>query len=115
MQVTNVGHYKLQIDVGSHITFFAFSTELQINTEGANALAQGKFPDAPGTELLGSDGTLGPILRQALSAKIVAAATPKAFGVVRGYNGSQIFNTTFATTDPTEPIHCSVTGGYSYW
>jgi len=115
MQVTNVGRYKLLIDVGSRVTFFSFSTELQINTEGANALAQGKFPDAPGTELLGSDGTLGPVIRRALSAKFFAAATPQAFGVVRGYNGSQIFNTTFATTDPAEPIHCSVTGGYSYW
>src|SRR5689334_10323648 len=44
MQVTNVGRYKLQIDVGSHITFFTMSTELQINTEGAHALAEPKFP-----------------------------------------------------------------------
>jgi hypothetical protein len=111
MQVTNVGRYKLQIDVGSHITYFAFSTELQINTEGANALAQGKLPDAPGTELVGSDGN--PF--RGLSLKSLAIAAVNEFGVVRGYNGSQIFNTTFATTDPAEPTHCSVTGGYSYW
>ena len=36
-------------------------------------------------------------------------------GVVRGYNGTQIFNTTFATTDPNEPQHCGVVGGASYW
>ncbi len=113
MQVANVGRYKLLIDVGSHITFFTFSTELQINTEGANALAQAKFPDAPGTELVGSDGTL--IVSRLVRTTIHAAATPQAFGVVRGYNGSQIFNTTFATTDPAEPMHCSVIGGYSYW
>jgi hypothetical protein len=115
MQVTNVGHYKLLIDVGSHITFFTRSTELQINTEGANALAQGKFPDAPGTELVGSGG---PLIRQANAG--VAIISPRAqpaanFGVVLGYSGSQIFNTTFATTDPAEPMHCSVTGGSSYW
>jgi Immunoglobulin domain len=101
MQISNVGRYKLLIDVGSHITFFTRSTEVQINTEGANALAQSKFPDAPGTELLGSfanpPGTMGK------------------FDVVRGYTGSQIFNTTFGTTDPNEPMHCSVVGGYSYW
>ena len=113
MQVTNVGRYKLQIDLGSGITFFTFSTELQINTEGANAEAQGKFPDAPGTALVGSDGTL--IAVRPLGTSILAGATPQAFGVVRGYTGTQIFNTTFATTDPAEPMHCSVTGGYSYW
>jgi hypothetical protein len=34
---------------------------------------------------------------------------------VRGYTGSQIFDTTYATTDPNEPLHCGVTGGSSYW
>src|SRR6185503_15796093 len=101
--------YKLQIDVGSHITFFSFSTELQINTEGANALAQSKFPDAPGSALSGNPG--------GLIASRGAGFAPRAggFGVVAGYNGSQIFNTTFATTDPTEPLHCSTPGGASYW
>jgi hypothetical protein len=36
-------------------------------------------------------------------------------GVVRGYNGSQIFNTFYATADPSEPTHCNVIGGSSYW
>jgi len=34
---------------------------------------------------------------------------------VRGYNGSQIFNTFYATSDPSEPAHCNVIGGSSYW
>jgi len=113
MQVTNVGRYKLQIDLGSGVTFFSSSTELQINTEGATALAQGKLPDAPGTELVGSDGTL--IVSRLIRSAILAATSPQAIGVVRGYTGTQIFNTTYATTDPTEPRHCSLTGGYSYW
>lgn len=118
MQVTNVGRYKLQIDVGSHITFFARSTELQINTEGASALAQSKFPDAPSSELAGSDGSSFTLLRQAQTdgGLAVPQAQPAGnFGVVLGYSGSQIFNTTFATTDPSEPTHCSTTGGSSYW
>jgi len=113
MQVTNVGRYKLQIDIGSHITFFSFSTELQINTEGAQALAQSKFPDAPSSALIGNAGG-GPIITHALQS---AGVAPRAggFGVVSGYNGSQVFNTTFATADPAEPIHCSTPGGASYW
>jgi len=113
MQVTNVGRYKLQIDIGSHITFFSFSTELQINTEGADALAQGKLPDAPGSALIGNTGN-GPVISRPL---IGGGAVPRAggFGVVSGYNGSQVFNTTFATVDPAEPVHCSTQGGASYW
>src|SRR5689334_23866348 len=53
-----------------------------------NALAQSKFPDAPGTELLGSFAN--PPSRPGTMGK---------FDVVRGYTGSQIFNTTFGTTD----------------
>lgn len=105
IQVTNVGRYKLLIDVNSH-TFFTLSTEVQINTEGANALAQSKFPDAPGTVLLGSFANPPP-------SKLTGGIGK--FDLVRGYTGSQIFNTTFATTDPAEPMHCSVIGGYSYW
>ena len=117
MQVTNVGRYKLLIDVGSHITFFSPSTELQINTEGANALAESKFPDAPASALLGSDGGGFSMKVSQLS---IASAGPTAqsissFGVVQGYTGSQIFNTTYATTDPAEPIHCNTPGGASYW
>ena len=117
VQVTNVGRYKMSIDLGQNISFFAASTEIQINTEGANALAQSKFPDSPPTGLIGSDGngsSLRPkaILRFSLGS-VPLGGTPS--GVVRGYNGSQIFNTTFATTDPAEPPHCQTVGGYSYW
>lgn len=117
MQVTNVGRYKLQIDVGSHITYFTLSTELQINTEGVNALAEPKVPDAPATALLGSDGSsFSPIAKFSRSAS--SGLTPQGagpIGVVQGYTGSQIFNTTFATTDPAEPVHCNTVGGSSYW
>ena len=36
-------------------------------------------------------------------------------GVSRGYNGSQVFNTLYATPDPSEPQHCGLVGGASYW
>jgi hypothetical protein len=108
MQIANVGRYKLLIDVGSHITFFTPSTEVQINTEGANALAQNKFPDAPGTELLGS-------FAPPPAPTISPGPARKGKDLVRGYTGSQIFNTTFGTSDPNEPEHCATVGGYSYW
>ena len=35
--------------------------------------------------------------------------------MVAGYDGTQIFNTTFATTDTNEPPICGVSGQASYW
>src|SRR5262249_35131033 len=35
--------------------------------------------------------------------------------LIRGYNGSQIFDTTYATVDPAEPPHCASSNGISYW
>jgi hypothetical protein len=116
MQITNVGRYKLEIDVGQGISFFSIPTELQINTEGADAEAQSKFPDAPGTGLIGSGG--GPAFIPGSPGGSSKRLTPKGVGpvgVVRGYDGSQIFDTTYATTDPAEPAHCGVPAGASYW
>jgi len=117
MQITNVGRYKLQI-ISQGVSFFSISTELQINTEGADALAQSKFPDAPGTGLLGSNGGTGQVVNSGGAAPLSKRPGPKGtgpIGVVRGYDGSQIFDTTYATTDPAEPAHCGVPAGASYW
>src|ERR1043166_2788679 len=74
------------------------------------------FPDAPATALFGSDGSASPLATPARLAVMMAASQEAAaVGVVQGYTGSQIFNTTFATADPTEPIHCNTLGGASYW
>ena len=101
----DVGHYKLRINLGGGVQFFSVPVELQINTEGsATTLAQGKVFDAPATPLIGSSGGGAGFLRRLL--------TP---GVVRGYNGSQVFNTTFAVVDPSEPPHCGVNSSKSYW
>jgi hypothetical protein len=104
-----VGRYKLRVQVdGEH--YFLPPTEVQINSDGqANALARGKLLDSPDTPLIGSDGGGAP--RPASRIKPLGGGT----GVVRGYNGSQIFNTTYATVDTNEPPHCGVSGGVSYW
>ncbi|MBI1177303.1 hypothetical protein GC207_07675 [bacterium] len=114
MQVANVGRYKLRISVGGDQYFTPF-TDLQINTEGSpNTLAQNKYLDSPDTPLIGDLGSASttPLKVKAKRGKIGIAG---AAGVVRGYNGSQIFSTVNATTDPLEPVHCNSPGGKSYW
>lgn len=118
-QTTNVGRYKFRVNSGGGVQYFSIPTEIQINTDGAsNTLAQSKILDSPSTPLLGSDGSgvpFGPALvAEALKGDVSASGGGGA-GVVRGYNGSQIFNTTYAVVDPNEPPHCGVTGGKSYW
>lgn len=124
LQSTNVGRYWLEIEIGSHGNQVSLSTtpvEIQINSEGAtNTLAQDKLLDSSESPLFGDDGGGGshivPVPFPIHSPPIIRSTARAAdLGVVRGYNGNQIFNTTFATTDPAEPLHCGVKGGASYW
>jgi len=111
-QTTNVGRYKMRVSADG-LQYFSVPTEIQINTDGAsNTLAQSKILDSPSTPLIGSDG-VGPLVRAVPRGEVSASGGDG--GVVRGYNGSQIFNTTFAVLDPAEPTHCGVPAGKSYW
>lgn len=117
-QSPNVGRYKFRVNSGGGVQYFSIPTELQINTDGAsNTLAQSKILDSPSTPLIGEGssalGAVG-LTRQAFGGGVTANGGGTA-GVVRGYNGSQIFNTTYAVVDTNEPAHCGVTGGKSYW
>jgi hypothetical protein len=110
LQATNVGRYSLRVSIGS-VRFFTDPVELQINSDGeTNTLARDKILDAPASPLIGDDGTGGSFAPSGAIHKLAGT-----IGVVRGYNGSQVFDTTFATIDPTEPPHCGVSGGASYW
>jgi hypothetical protein len=109
-QAANVGHYSLRVFIGNQ-RYFTPSVEIQINTDNSTTtLAQPKIFDSPVTPLIGNDGGSSP--RPALRGLKIQ---PQGGGVVSGYNGAQIFNTTFATADPSEPQHCSTVGGFSYW
>ena len=109
--VTNVGRYKLRVSAGG-IQYFSVPIEIQINTDGAvNTLARGKILDAPDTPLIGNNGG-GTAM---LTAGLRPLGPSGSAGVVRGYNGSQIFDTTYATVDTNEPPHCGISGGTSYW
>lgn len=107
LQASNVGRYKLRVSVdGQH--YFLPPTELQINTDGAcNTRARGKLLDAPDAGLIGGGAASRPV--------VGFRSLGEGVGVVRGYNGSQIFNTTYATVDTKEPPHCGFSGGASYW
>jgi hypothetical protein len=117
LQLTNVGRYSLRIrigDGGDEVRFETAPVEIQINSEGqTNALARDKIFDAVDSPLTPDDHGSGASLAfvRAASASFAAASV----GVSRGYNGAQVFNTTYATPDPNEPQHCGVTGGASYW
>jgi len=109
LQTTNVGRYTLRIDLGD-VRFETAAVELQINSDGqTNALAKDKLFDALSSPLRPED-EVGGGLRVA-AVQFFAASV----GVARGYNGSQVFNTTYATADPAEPNHCGLNGGASYW
>ena len=121
LQDTNVGRYQLRVTVGNgnnRVRFFTTPVEIQINSEDStNTLAEDKLLDSTGSGLIGEGQMFGFGFSTDSSAAPPTNATvvSSTIGVVRGYNGSQVFNTTFATTDPTEPPHCGVTGGASYW
>ena len=116
--VTNVGRYKMRVSANGN-QYYSVPLEIQINTDGAsNTLAQGKILDAPDSPLIGGNSGGSSLIRiagaqTALGTRPLGGSTPT--GVVRGYNGSQIFNTTYATVDTNEPPHCGVSGGVSYW
>jgi len=114
-QSTNVGRYKLRVSFDGGVRFVSVPTEIQINTDGAsNTLAQSKILDSSSTPLIGSAGG-GPLLGVRAFGGGVTPTDGGGAGVVRGYNGSQIFNTTYAVVDTNEPAHCGITGGKSYW
>ncbi len=123
LQVTNVGRYSLRIRVGNGGNRLEIDTtpvEIQVNSDGqTNALARDKPFDALASPLIGVDDRGGNAVVPATPNRRVQSSLRQPsggpVGVVRGYNGSQIFNTVYATTDATEPVHCGVPGGASYW
>jgi len=101
---TNAGRYKLRVALGGGVQFYSVPVEIQINTDGApDTLAQPKILDAPDSPLIGEAG------------RVASRPGPLSSGVVRGYNGSQIFDTSYALVDTNEPVHCGVASSKSYW
>jgi len=119
LQPTNLGLYTVKIHAsgsGSSPAFETAPVEIQINSEGqTNSLARDKLFDSLDNELHGDDGSGGAAsLAPRLKTYPIAAAALST-GLTRGYDGSQIFNTTSATTDPNEPLHCATSRSGTYW
>ncbi|MBL9139950.1 MAG: hypothetical protein JNK85_29025 [Verrucomicrobiales bacterium] len=108
----DAGHYRLRIELND-VSMMSQPIELQINSEGQpQVLARNKLFDAVESTLRlehhdGALATPGP--RRSLRLQSIP------IGVVRGQNGTQVFNTRHATRDPGEPTHCGMAGGASYW
>lgn len=122
LQPETVGLYSLRIRLDD-LRFETPAVEVQINSEGqTNALARDKLFDALESPLTpddddddddggddpGDDGRAGRI-------GLMGMGPAANLGLSRGYNGTQVFNTTFATTDPDEPDHCGSPSGATYW
>lgn len=89
LQRTNLGLYSLQFSLNDD-SFFSSTVEIQVNSEGqSGVLARNKLGDAVRSGLRG--------------------------GVMLGYNGMQIFDTTSAIVDPNAPLICGVPPGAAYW
>lgn len=107
VQATNVGRYTLRVRLGD-VRFETTPSELQITSEGdLDLLARDKVLDA--VEGVSAGGGAG------LGLSRMGRLAPAGDGVARGYNGTQIFNTLYATAEPDEPVHCGLPGGASYW
>ncbi len=98
LQRTNLGLYSLRFSLDDD-SFFSSTIEIEVNSEGQPAvLARNKIADAA-----------------------LSGLTPKALqgglsgGVVIGYHGTQIFNTTNAVVDANAPRICGVPPGAAYW
>lgn len=123
LTTNELGTYTVRVEVEEDDDVVRFETtpfELQINSEGeTNVLARDKLLDSPDSALLGDDGgsalTVGKLSGLKTRALVNGGSAAQSLGVVRGYNGSQIFNTFYASADPSEPAHCGVSGGSSYW
>lgn len=115
----NVGRYRLRI-TADKVRFFSDPTEIQINSEGEiNTLARDKLFDAGDSALVGHDnGDDNGNGRNASVASPAARGRARPAGPIgdsRGFNGTQIFNTTYAQADPGEPAHCGTQPNASYW
>jgi Immunoglobulin domain len=112
-QAADTGRYRLRLEVGD-VKFFSAPIEVQINSEGLSAtLARNKPEDALASGLGSGNGVGGGGSWRADPAVLLQAASVG--DVARGYNGTQIFNSLYASRDPLEPRHCGVDGGASYW
>ena len=124
VQPDNVGNYSVQVTVQYQTqprTIESLPASLQINSTGdfvQNVMATDKFLDAVNTSqplILGGGTVLPSIGALAVPEEGALHANGVASVVVRGYTGSQVFNTAGSATEAGEEPICGVMGGASQW
>ncbi|HYE32878.1 MAG TPA: immunoglobulin domain-containing protein, partial [Methylomirabilota bacterium] len=109
LTTNDVGTYRVVVQNGietgrSDLPSATLRAQLQLTTDPALV---GNVPSAD-DKLARTNATPG-VLKIGLK-PIQHLAT-----VTRGYSGAQVFSTTDAVKDPSEPQHCGVAGGASSW
>jgi hypothetical protein len=105
VQLSDLGSYQVEVTSGP-LTVDSDRAALQINTGGDNALARDKFADVASD----AGGFSPPGL---VATKSALSGRARKANVVRGYTGTQAFNSYGAGKDAEEPNHCGVLGGAS--
>lgn len=107
---TNLGQYKLRLSLGA-VHFFTAPVEIQINSEGlGTSLARDKVYDT----IDGPAATSKPVTGGAGKTPLKSGSPGILDAVNRGYNGSQIFNTIYATAGADEPAICGQSGAVTW-
>jgi len=116
LKETDLGQYRVRLSVDD-FRIWSEPIEVQINSEGLVAvLARDKVLDAlsNGLEQSSADPNLGVTSSGTDPRRALRPMGPTP-GVVRGYQGTQIFNTSVGARDPLEPAHCGADLGPTYW
>ena len=110
MQDAFVGQFRLRLETAG-FSWFSTPAEVQVNTDGwGNLIAEAILCTKSSTGLVGWNILAG----TPLNPPPPPAGLRRRITGVTGYSGTQIFNTR-AGKDPTEPNHCGLVGGSSYW
>jgi hypothetical protein len=113
LQSDKVGGYAVRLTAASGRTVVSPPGDIQINTEGINAVhARNKFGDTFDGALIGADGASGGLMKMSAGSMKVSTSGSS---VSRGYTGTQVFSTYGADKEEGEPNHCGVPGGASSW
>ncbi len=117
LPTAQVGFYRLELTANG-TSFSTTPIEIQFNSLGlSTVMARDKLADALVSGITAPTGGSGRSDDGGgdKTRKPRSVLTGTGGGLTRGYNGTQIFNTTYATSDPNEPHPCGQVGGASYW
>lgn len=109
IEASKVGSYRVVVRNGvetgqPNLPSVSLAAQLQLTTELSLV---GNIPTAE-DKITFTNNPAGPLR---IGSKLIQQLAT----VARGYSGAQVFSTTDAVRDPSEPQHCGVVGGASSW